>query len=60
MDIGKRYKMHWVAMGCPRTAYFDAESVAKNGTIKGRYTDADGKPSRFYVKPAQFAEWLPA
>ena len=58
MTIGKTYRMTWAILGCTRTAHFRPESVSKSGAVRGQYTDADGKTyKRFFVKPAQFAEW---
>ena len=39
-EIGKVFKAEWLALGCPRTAFFKLEGFAKNGNAKGLYLDA--------------------
>lgn len=40
MNAGKTYKAEWIAMGCPRTAFFKALHITKAGNARGLYLDA--------------------
>jgi hypothetical protein len=58
MTTNKSYTQSWTILGHKRTARFTAQKVAKNGSMQGTYTDADGKSyKRFFVKPEEFATW---
>ena len=58
MEVGKTYEARWIAMGCPRTAYFKVTGFTKAGKAKGLYLDAGAtKWVSTTVKPEHFARY---
>lgn len=59
MEIGETYKATWIAMGCPRTAFFQVLGYTKAGKATGVYLDAGAtKWVRHAVKPEHFGRFV--